>query len=75
MNFNRIYLKDGSEWACNKEFEGVFKRKSDGTFQQLRGTSQTPRFKDKYHFSRYIHKNFETEDFERLPKMIDSWWS
>lgn len=69
-----ITLKDGQEWACNQEGEGVFSRRADGTWKQRTGTGQTPHFQTAQKFSRYIHANYEPNG-ERLPRMVNSaWW-
>lgn len=68
-----IELADGSEWACNKYFEGVFSRRKDGTWFQHIGTCDTPRFKSRNHLSRYIRKTLSHS--EPLPRMkCDQSW-
>jgi hypothetical protein len=57
-NFKTIELSDGSEYACNKEREGVFERRNDGTWQQLTGTGQTPRFQSAAHFRRWLSNRY-----------------
>lgn len=75
MSYKTITLKDGSEFACNKESEGLFTRKKDGTWQQLQGTSQTPRFRDAQHLSRYVHEAYREQNGERLARMTaNSGW-
>jgi len=64
-----IELTDGSEWACNGEGEGVFSRRSDGSWQQHAGTSQTPRFTTAQKFSRHIHATYRTGEGGMLPRM------
>ena len=64
-----IVLEDGEEWACNREGEGVFRRRRDGTWAQQRGTGQTPVFKTARQFSRYVHKHFRDGVGEPLPPM------
>lgn len=69
MNTYRvIVLSDGQEWACNKEGEGVFKRRN-GNWHQYTGTGQTPTFKTPQTFSRYIHARYRNGDGEKLPRM------
>jgi hypothetical protein len=71
-SFKVITLQDRSEWACNKEGEGVFTRQQDGTWLQHRGTGQTPLFKTAQQLSRYIRSKFTGYDMEPLPKMVKS---
>lgn len=68
-SFLTIELTDGSEWACNREREGIFSRRPDGTWQQHTGTGQTPRFRDASHMSRYLHQAFRSRTGEPLPPM------
>ena len=67
--YKTITLKDGSEYACNRMGEGLFTRRKDGTWQQLSGTWQTPRFRDAQHLSRYVHARMRDEMGEKLPRM------
>ena len=67
--YKTITLKDGSEWACNAEREGVFSRRPDGTWQRQLGTEQTPRFASAQALSRYVHARFRASDGETLPRM------
>ncbi len=38
-------LTGTEEWACNGSGEGIFSRRSDGTWQQLAGTGQAGPFR------------------------------
>lgn len=74
-----IILKDGSEWACegprdSKGGYGIFSRRRDGTWEQHTGTSQTPYFKTPAQLSAYVHKNYFTADFDKLPRMVGNDW-
>jgi hypothetical protein len=70
MNFYRVIeLADGAEWACNRNYEGLFSRRSDGTWQQHLGTGQTPRFRTPRALSRYLHAHYRNRDGEPLPRM------
>lgn len=57
MPMHTIELVDGSEYACNQVREGVFSRRSDGTWQQHVGTSDTPRFKTPAALLRWCRAN------------------
>lgn len=71
-----IGLKDGSEWACNREGEGIFSRRKDGTWQQHTGTGQTPVFRTPQQLSRYVHERYRDRDGERLARMVsNSGWN
>lgn len=70
--FKLIELADGSEWACNRERQGVFSRRADGSWQQHTGTGQTPRFRDARHLSRWVHERFRDNMGERQPRMVGS---
>ena len=70
--YKTITLKDGSEWACNRDGEGVFSRRPDGTWQQHAGTSQTPRFATAQALSRYVHATFRDGEGGKLPRMTAS---
>ena len=67
-----IRLSDGSEWACNREGEGLFSRRQDGTWQQHEGTGQTGRpFQTPQQFSRYVHARYRDGHLaKRLPRMV-----
>jgi hypothetical protein len=67
-----IDLGSGGEWACNQNGEGVFSRRSDGTWQQHTGTGQTPAFAAPQTFSRYVHSHYRNADGERLGRMVSS---
>lgn len=58
--YQAIELNDGTTYACNKEGQGVFLRRYDGTWGQLRGTGQTPTFKSPQQFRRWLGRNFNT---------------
>lgn len=66
MSYRTIELKDGSEYACNSEGQGLFKRKPDGIWQQLYGTGQTPTFETIEAFTRWLRKNFRKPNGEPL---------
>lgn len=38
------------------------------------GTSQTPYFKTPAQLSAYVHKNYFTADFDKLPRMVGNDW-
>lgn len=57
-----VELIDGSEYACNEDREGVFKRRADGTFQQMVGTSDTPRFPSPGHMLQWIRANLKNRN-------------
>lgn len=69
--YPRITLADGAEWACNAEGFGLFSRRTDGSWQQHLGTSQTPVFSSAAALSRYVHR-LGRERGETLPRMISS---
>lgn len=52
--FQTIELNDGTEYACNRDGEGVFLRRHDGTWAQLTGTGQTPVFQSARHFRLWL---------------------
>ncbi len=65
---NIVDLRNGVELACNNEFQGVFLRKRDGSWQQQAGTGQTPRFRDPSHFMKWIRAHWDlTETHEGKP--------
>lgn len=70
--YKTIQLQDGSEWACNRNGEGIFLRRPWGTWVQQTGTGQTPRFKTAQALSRYVHANYRNHMGERLGRMIGS---
>ena len=72
MEMRIIKLGDGTEWACNKEGEGIFSRLSDGSWAQHRGTSQTIKFRVPRALSRYVHKNHRGANGEPLARMVGS---
>ena len=45
----------GRQFAASSEREGVFELRA-GAYIQHRGTGQTPRFRDKAHFRRYVQR-------------------
>ena len=51
----KITMRDGTIWACNAEFEGVFELVR-GAYHQHRGTGQTPIFKTADQFRRYVNR-------------------
>ena len=53
MDF-QIIVK-GHQYATNNEHLGVFEL-VNGAYIQHRGTGQTPKFKSKQHFRRYIYR-------------------
>ena len=67
-----IILADDSEWACNSDGEGIYRRISDGTWTQLTGTSQAGPFGTAQEFSRYVHANYRNHEGEKLPRMTKS---
>jgi len=67
--YRSILLADGQEWACNREGEGIFSRRSDGTWVQHTGTSQTPRFRSARSLSRYVHEHYRDNMGGALPRM------
>jgi hypothetical protein len=77
--FHSITLKDGSDWACEgrrggSTGSGIFSRKADGTWQQHRGTGDTPVFHSPAGLSRYIHARHSERDGGKLPRMISHNW-
>lgn len=68
--YRTITLADGTEYACNREGQGLFLRRSDGSWSQSRGTSQTPTFRTPAALSRYVHTNCRTASGEPLPRMV-----
>jgi hypothetical protein len=72
IQFRSIVLADGQEWACNRGGEGIFSRRSDGTWQQHTGTSQTPRFRSALALSRYVHAHYRDNMGDPLPRMTGS---
>lgn len=68
-----ITLKSGEVFACNRDGEGVFQKRFDGTWIQHRGTSQTPVFTTPAAFSRYLHANVRDSQGEKLSRMSNSY--
>lgn len=64
-----IELTDGTEWACNRDGEGVFSRKADGSWQQHTGTGQAGPFGTARAFSAHVHANYGDWDGAPLPAM------
>lgn len=74
MSYRVIVLKDGTEFACNKYGEGVFSRRQAGRdWQQCTGTGQTPVFKTRQAFSKYVHKNYADKSGRPLARMTSSY--
>lgn len=44
------------EWACNHDGEGVFSRRTDGTWAQHEGTCDTPQFRTAVQFRAYLRR-------------------
>ena len=59
------------EWACNQRGEGVFIRKTDGTWHQMAGTGQTPMFRDSVTFRRFLRSHFGVSSARIVEK--DGW--
>jgi hypothetical protein len=68
-SYRTIELTNGDEWACNRLGEGVFSRRSDGTWQQHTGTGQTPTFRTAAQFSRYVRAHYRAGNGDDLPGM------
>ncbi len=68
--FRTIELEDGSEWACNREGEGCFFRKADGTWKQYAGTGQVGPFRTAASFSRHVREHYRDENGDQLPRMV-----
>jgi hypothetical protein len=68
--YRTISLGDGSEWACNREGEGVFSRGRDGTWRQHAGTGQAGPFRSAADLSRHVRARYLTECGERRPGMV-----
>jgi hypothetical protein len=64
-----IELTDGSEWACNREGEGIFSRRADGTWQQHTGTSQAGPFRSPAALSQRVRRDYLRSNGEALPGM------
>lgn len=47
----------GDTYAANQESEGLFVFRN-GTWKQLRGTGQTPKFRDAKQLERYIRRHY-----------------
>ena len=61
MNSVDITDREGriTVWACNAAHEGVFHRRPcDCAYQQTEGTCQTPVFKTKAQFRRYLRRHY-----------------
>jgi hypothetical protein len=67
-----IELADGSEWSCDGRGQGLFHRRSDGTWCQHEGTGDTPTFTGPQSFSRWLHKRYRERGGERLARMVGS---
>jgi hypothetical protein len=65
-----IELASGGEWSCNQDGQGVFSRRTDGTWAQHTGTGQTPTFATPQQLSRYIHRHYRDRDGESLGRMV-----
>ena len=64
-----IVLGDGSEWACNRDGEGVFYRRPDGSWQQRAGSGQAGPFATARAFSAHVHATYGDRDGAPLPAM------
>lgn len=58
--FQSVTLSDNTEYACNREGQGVFLRRYDGTWAQLVGTGQTPTFTSPQQFRRWLGGRYVT---------------
>ena len=65
-----ITLSDGTEYACNKEGQGVFLRRYDGTWAQQTGTGQTPTFTSPDQFRRRLAGRYVAVG--KRTRMVDS---
>lgn len=53
----RIELETGDVYATNDSDGGLFHRRTDGSaYQQIRGTLQTPQFRTREQFRRYLRR-------------------
>lgn len=54
------------------EGNGLFSRRSDGTWQQHVGTGDTPTFTSPQSFSRWLHKRYRERDGAALARMVNA---
>lgn len=67
-----ITLKNGSKYACNQNREGLFYRRDDGTWAQMAGNGDTPKFRNPAALKRYLVVNFpDYEDGGKYPRMVN----
>lgn len=71
MGMHTITLKNGAKYAANEQREGVFYRRPDGTWSQMAGTGDTPKFKTPSQLRSYIRKHFCEGDMDggKLPHL------
>jgi hypothetical protein len=65
-----ITLADGHEYATNARDGGLFCRRPDGSWQQLRGNGQTPVFRNARHLSRFLHEKYRSPFGASLARMV-----
>lgn len=66
--FYSIQLTDNTVWACENR-QGIFMKKSDFTWGQVKGTGDTPYFKNHRQFSQYLHAHIKAGDGTEMPPM------
>ena len=61
-----IHLNNGQEFGTNTRDGGLFSRRTDGTWGQWKGNSQTPFFRDGRQFWAWLKRHYDFEKGTRL---------